>query len=71
MLYYSHVFAYLSHPRGYNYCCNTKAKYMPGTFRLSLNKCLNKMSKEQREGKEEERERGEQQKRREGGKKNE
>ena len=51
MLYYSHVFASLSHPRSYNYCCNTKAKYLPGAFRLSLNKCLNKVLKEQREGK--------------------
>ena len=51
MLYYSHVFASLSHPRGYNYCCNTKAKYLPGAFRLSLNKCLNKVLREQREGK--------------------
>ena len=42
---------------------------MPGAFRLSLNKCLNKVLKEQREGKEEEREEGEQHKRRKGGNK--
>ena len=64
------MYLLMSHPGGYNYCYNTKAKYMPGTFRPLLNKCLNKMLKEQREKKRKGKG-GEQQKRKKGGREEE
>lgn len=42
MIYGNYVLPPLSYPLGYKHSYNTSAKSHDGTFRLSLNKCLNK-----------------------------